>query len=711
MSLRVALILAFLVVTTLVSSTLGVLGYRDHRDRLRAKVDEDVRRAADRLAESLRSPAWNFDRNQVRQLVWSELSASGNLAWISYDLGPRLREMCLRADDGGVRWLPAASTGLVADQVRTVRAPHQREEDLGTVHLAVTWSPTEAALALRRNEALIQVAVLAAVMVLLAGVVVHRILVRRLGGLADLLESAPEAREASSPGGDEFARLVAGGRALLGRLVAVLDAIGDGVATVDRSGRIQRLNPAAQRLLGTGADCIGKPLQLALANLPEGKTMARTIEVQVIGLGRDAPASEPLTVTRPSDGERSILVSAHPVREGERVAGAVLVLRDVTLEVAARNRLQQAEKLESIGRMAGGIAHDFNNLLTVIVASAELVQDCEDRSRRHALARNILNASAQAADFNRKLLAFARKDSIHRTPIDLRQVIEQASSLLAHATGGRMNVAADLPAEAVVVDIDRPALVNSLINLGMNARDAMPGGGTFRIGLGLAAAAPAEGTIHGQMPPGRCAVITATDGGCGIPAQILTRIFEPFFTTKPMGEGTGLGLAAVWGTVRAHQGAIAVDSQPGRTEFRIWLPLSQARPEEPAAVPDRDWRGQGTVLLVDDDLTVRTLGKTLLETMGFAVLTAADGEQGVAVFRANSGGIRLVLLDVLMPVMNGEAAAEAIRTCNPRACILFVTGYTGDHDAQRLLQDSAGVVSKPYRYEELRAAVRKALGE
>lgn len=715
MSLRMALVLAFLVVTTGVSAGLGVLGYLDQRDRLRTKVEEDARRAADRLAESLRSPAWNFDRNQVHQLVASELSASEHLAWIAYDLGPRLREVCLRGEDGAVRWLPDAGGGGPVDQTRTICAPHQRQENLGSLRLAVTWEPMRSELARRRDESLMQVGVLAVVMVVLAGVVVHRVLVRRLGSLAGLLAHAPEAHEDIAAGHDEFTRLVNGSQALLGRLVAVLDAIGDGVATVDRQGRVQRLNPSAIRLLG-GAGATGSlGIHDLLRGLPGGRALADQVLAQVVARGEALAPEDPLAVADTGDRERCLLFSAHPVRQGERVMGAVLVLRDVTLEAKARNRLLQAEKLESIGRMAGGIAHDFNNLLTVIVSSAELSIDCDDRARRHALVRNILNAAAQAADFNRKLLAFARKDAIHRATVDLRQVVEQAASLLTHASNGRMALATQVPSAPIVADVDRSALVNCLINLGVNARDAMPEGGRFLISLTTAALDPGQsipGLVHGQVPQGPCAVIAAIDQGSGIPTALLPRIFEPFFTTKPLGEGTGLGLAAVYGTVRAHHGAIAVESQPGHSEFRLYLPLSCGRPLETGAeADDRSWHGAGTVLLVDDDSTVRTLGKALLETLGFTVIAVDDGAQGVAAFRLHRERIRLVLLDVLMPVMTGEAAAAQIRAIDPAARIVFVTGYSGEAGADTLARNASAVVSKPYRMEELRRVIRHCLGE
>jgi nitrogen-specific signal transduction histidine kinase/CheY-like chemotaxis protein len=404
------------------------------------------------------------------------------------------------------------------------------------------------------------------------------------------------------------------------------------------------------------------------------------------------------------------------------VTGVVVVLRDVTERLVAEERLNQAEKLESIGKLAGGIAHDFNNMLAVMCAAAGLAERAESDSARRGHLRTIIASAEQVAESNRRLLAFARKDPVRREVDDLREVVGQAHELLRHSLERAIAIRCDCGPLALPVLGDRSALLNAVINLGINARDAMPGGGTLAITTALVELGPGTGAAGGgELPPGRYAELTVTDSGHGIPDDVLPRIFDPFFTTKPVGKGTGLGLSAVYGTVRAHGGAIGADNLPGGgARFRLLLPLTTRPPSRPvpplsavgpaiAAPPDPTT--PPVVLLVDDDAEVRQLTADILADLGCTVLTARNGREALTVLAAEGTRIRLAVLDVIMPEMGGVEAFREMRHLHPGLRVLFSSGYAGGDDVVALVEPGrVAAIEKPFTMVQLGAAVKGLLG-
>ncbi|MBA3937974.1 MAG: response regulator, partial [Planctomycetes bacterium] len=447
-----------------------------------------------------------------------------------------------------------------------------------------------------------------------------------------------------------------------------------------------------------------------------------------IEAGRPYAPGEPVAFTRvagpvgQSGMQRRALITAMPVAGA--VAGVVVVLRDVTERLLAEERLNQAEKLESIGKLAGGIAHDFNNMLAVMCAAAGLAERAESDSARRGHLRTIITSAEQVAESNRRLLAFARKDPVRRAVDDLREVVAQAHELLRHSLERTIVIRCDCGTLPLPVLGDRSALLNALINLGINARDAMPAGGTLAIATALVEVGTGEAAAGGgELPPGRYAELIVRDSGHGIPAEVLPRIFDPFFTTKPVGKGTGLGLSAVYGTVRTHGGAISASNQPGGgARFRLVLPLTTQpalRPmmplptPPPAAAPEPSagMAAPPVVLLVDDDPEVRQLTADILADLGCTVLTAGNGREALVVLAAEGERIRLAVLDVIMPEMGGVEAFREMRHLQPGLRVLFSSGYAGGDDVVALVEPGrVAAIEKPFTMAQLGAAVKGLLG-
>jgi signal transduction histidine kinase len=377
---------------------------------------------------------------------------------------------------------------------------------------------------------------------------------------------------------------------------------------------------------------------------------------------------------------------------------------------ALEERLRQSEKMEAIGRLAGGIAHDFNNQLAGIMGFAELLLDSlgDDSLRKYA--DNILKASRRAAGLTRKLLTFARKSSIVKAPTDIHAVIGEVVALLQHSIDKRIDIALHLDAQPSEIQGDPSQLPNALLNLALNARDAMPQGGL----LTLATATVQRGrrTEGLDLDPGPYLRITVTDTGVGMDAETRRHLFEPFFTTKGPGEGTGLGLASVYATVRSHGGDLVVESAPGcGTTIQVFLPFGIAAPQIVAvdAAPLR-FPASGRILLLDDEELVRDLAAGILRDAGYQVVTGADGEDALRRFGLAQQPFDLVILDLMMPRLGGRDTFAAMRRIDPSVRVLVVSGLPLDGEAQLVLDEgAAGFLSKPFERAELLRKVADAI--
>jgi signal transduction histidine kinase len=394
-------------------------------------------------------------------------------------------------------------------------------------------------------------------------------------------------------------------------------------------------------------------------------------------------------------------------------AGWVLVVRDVSEERQVQQRVQQQERLAVMGQLAAGIAHDFNNILTGIIGFAQLLRMQPDvpTSAKADLDR-IIEQGRRAAHLVRQILDFSRRSTIERRPLDLSSFLKEAARFLQRTIPENIHIVLEIAPEEYRVNADPTQLHQMLTNMAVNARDAMPEGGELRLGLSRFTLKPGEQVPFPGMPSGEWITLSISDTGVGIPQEVLPHIFEPFFTTKEVGEGTGLGLAQVYGIVKQHEGYIDVRSQVGvGTTFLVYLPalLEPQMPgeEELEEIP----RGRGeTVLLVEDGPEVLQAGLAMLEHLGYRVLTARDGQQALEVHAEHKDEIALVLSDVVMPRIGGQELCQLLRERDPTIKMVLVTGYPlGEEISELRAAGIAGWVRKPFMLEQLARVVRRAL--
>ncbi len=421
-----------------------------------------------------------------------------------------------------------------------------------------------------------------------------------------------------------------------------------------------------------------------------------------------------LQLKYPLKGLRDHSVRYSPIVEGGTVTGVASIMRDVTDEKRLEGQLLQSQKMEAVGQLAGGVAHDFNNLLSVILGYCHLLKaGLKGEEKQLERLGQVTTAAERAAQLTRSLLAFSRKQVMSPKPVNLNDVVQKVQKLLVRIIGE------DVRLKTVANDVDLPVFVDVgqieqvLINLVTNARDAMPRGGLLTIETGRQTLDERFVAVHGWGTPGRYAVLSVADTGSGMDEETKKRIFEPFFTTKETGKGTGLGMSIVFGIVKQHRGFLNVYSEPGAgTVIRTWFPLIQggeALPEAPSA-PLEVRGGTETILVAEDEASVRALLSTVLSEAGYDVILAEDGEEALEKFAANPDRVRLVLMDMIMPRKSGREAFEEIRKLRPTVRVLFSSGYSPE-----LLESRGGMgadfelLMKPVPPLELLRKVREIL--
>jgi PAS domain S-box-containing protein len=408
-----------------------------------------------------------------------------------------------------------------------------------------------------------------------------------------------------------------------------------------------------------------------------------------------------------SDGKPIYIeIKSFPLKDPlGKIVSAIEIHNDITEKRALEEQLRHAQKMEAVGTLAGGVAHDFNNILTAITGYGSLLQmkiPRDNALRPHV--DNILFATERAANLTQSLLAFSRKQVMSLKFVDLETILRRVEKLLERLIGEDIEVTIACRENATVrADVGQVEQV--LVNLATNARDAMPRGGNLLIECGIAHLGLDFIRNHGYGKQGAYGLISITDTGHGMDRKTAGRIFEPFFTTKEVGKGTGLGLAIVYGIVKQHGGYITVYSEPGQgTVFKLYVPLQQAAAEASGLRGEGELprTGTGTVLIAEDDDAVRVLSRRVLEGFGYTVIEAADGEEAVERCREQDGTIDLLILDVIMPRMNGKEVYDAVRASNPDIKVLFMSGYTREIIRRRgMLDEGVHFLSKPVSPREL----------
>jgi two-component system cell cycle sensor histidine kinase/response regulator CckA len=402
------------------------------------------------------------------------------------------------------------------------------------------------------------------------------------------------------------------------------------------------------------------------------------------------------------------------VDESGRVFGVASLVQDVTERVALEEKLRHSQKMEAIGRLAGGVAHDFNNLLTVIMGYNQILTDGVPAAGRLMNATvQIRTASERAEEITRQLLAFSRKQVLQPRVIDLNDVMMNIDTMLRRLIGEDIEVLTVPGRDLGAVKADPGQVEQVIMNLAVNARDAMPRGGKLTLETGNMEVDDSYAREHPPLQPGRYVMLAVSDTGIGMDADTQAHIFEPFFTTKEVGKGTGLGLSTVYGIVKQSGGHIWVYSGPDRgTTFKIYFPRVDQPVEGIRAEkrPARMRRGTETILLVEDNEQVRQLTSSVLADCGYKVLAAAGPEEGIALCHANHPDIQLLVTDVILPGMNGPQLAEQVTRISPRTRVLYISGYTSDAIAHYgMLDPGLWFLAKPFSVSELVAKVREVL--
>lgn len=415
---------------------------------------------------------------------------------------------------------------------------------------------------------------------------------------------------------------------------------------------------------------------------------------------------------RRKDGQEIIVLEhARAIRDANgRILYYEGTLMDITEKKALEQRLLQAQKMESIGTLAGGIAHDFNNLLQGILGYVSLaLQNADQQSELHHYLQTIFHSAKRAADLTNQMLTFSRRREPRFEPTDVNQLVEESLRMLRRLIPTTIDIRTRLEKELWTVEADATQLQQVLVNLCVNARDAMPRGGILTLETENRVISPQEAEHRMEAQAGRYIVLTVSDNGVGMTPEIRERIFEPFFTTKGVGEGTGLGLSVVYGIVRSHKGWINVYSEPGQgSVFRIYLPAAERAVAPPPSAPPSVARGKEGILVVDDEPIVLDLACHILEHYGYHTLKARDGEEAINIYRQRAKEIDLVLLDLTMPKLSGLECAKRLRALNPSVRLVLSSGYS----AQAEQMPNEGIhafVPKPYSPEQLACVVREVL--
>ena len=482
----------------------------------------------------------------------------------------------------------------------------------------------------------------------------------------------------------------------------------DLIVEADVDGRLRFVSPSYCRLFGRSEEeLLGQRFMPLVQSEDRGSTLQA---LEQLFLPPHTCVLEQRALTK--DGWRWISWSDKAVLdERGEVVSIVAIGRDITAQRVMEDRLRQSEKMQAIGQLAGGVAHDFNNQLTGILSAAELLSQglAHDPDLRE-LADMIITAAEHSTRLTRQLLAFARKGKLRTVPVDLHGTVQDVVALLRRSIDKRITLRQDLAARPSATLGDSAQLHNAVLNLALNARDAMPSGGELTFATRVATLSPEHiESSRLDVEPGRYVALEVHDTGVGMDAETRAHLFEPFFTTKDVGKGSGLGLAAVYGTVKTHRGAVEVTSEPGRgTAFTLYLPVvdveSRRRGGERSPAPEARRR----ILVVDDERVVRDVLRRLLERAGHQVVVADGGREGLEVYRQQWHQLDLVILDVMMPDMDGREALAQMRAINPDVRAVLSSGYDVDGEAA-LVTDGVRLLQKPYAREDVTRVIAEAL--
>src|SRR3984885_14070962 len=504
-------------------------------------------------------------------------------------------------------------------------------------------------------------------------------------------------------------------RESMARLTAVVETAVDGFILVDARGPILLFNPACERLFGYRADEVfHENVKMLMPQTYSShhddyiKNFLRTGERKIIGIGREVVGLRKDGSTFPMD-----LSVGEAQQDGESIF--VGIIHDLTGRKQTEEQLRQAQKSEMVGQLSGGIAHDFNNLLTVIVGNAEHLSDqLKSRQDLQRIADDICQAGERGAELTQRLLAFSRRQLLQPRPTDCHELLDSMRKLLRRTLRENIDIQIAPNPDTVLAFADRAQLESSVLNLTLNAPDAMPNGRLLTLSTGVASLDDHYQNLHPEIEAGEYAMIAVTDDGVGMTAEVATRAFEPFYTTKEVGKGSGLGLSMVYGFVKQSNGHVSIYSELGLgTTVRIYLPhVATSGQKPPDQIPDEQSipRGHETILVAEDDPFVRSSVILRIESLGYSVVAAVNGNDALLKLRANPA-IDMLFTDIVMPGgMNGWELADKAREIRPGLPVVYSSGYALEMLAQQGAAPAQSIILvKPYRKVELAERLREAL--
>jgi len=492
---------------------------------------------------------------------------------------------------------------------------------------------------------------------------------------------------------------------IISLLNATLESTADGVLVISNDRKVTSCNKKFAEMWHLGSDSlIGEDDETLLAKVIDQLHDPDGFRVRIQEL-LETPSATGFDIVQFKDG-RIFERYSQPQSINDKTMGRVWSFRDVTRARTLELALRQSQKMDALGRLAGGVAHDFNNLLMLITLSATRLLENPSAAEQRSLSEQILSTARQAASVTKQLLAFSRKQPEVPVRADLNTIVASVEHLLRQLLSSEIGIKVSLASDpqAVYVDVSQVELM--IMNLALNAQDAMPEGGQLSITTESAVISNRKSEVSGKS--GIFSVLEVSDTGHGMTPEVQAQIFEPFFTTKPPGRGTGLGLSTVLGIAERSAGYIDVRSQPDKgTTFRIYLPRVEGTTEVSGEAPPLSAArgGNETILLLEDEPSIRSMTRAYLKTLGYRILEAGDGLEAIRLSMEYSGPIDLVLADIHMPGMRGDSAVKAIRTHRPRIKAILVSGDVG----QGVGKDSESILHKPFDFPELGRRVRSAL--
>jgi two-component system, cell cycle sensor histidine kinase and response regulator CckA len=496
------------------------------------------------------------------------------------------------------------------------------------------------------------------------------------------------------------------------RLQTILENAAEAIVATDLSNAIVEWNHGATELFGySREEILGRSIEILVPDDLSADHKALRNRLLQGDIVRDY-----LTERLHKDGRRLKVSVSRALIRGEHgeLLGTSSIMRDVTDRQRAEEMILRGQKMESLGTMAGGIAHDFNNILGVILsfASALLLDGPSDPDLKEDL-RVIVQSAERGADLARQLLTLSKPKDGHRERVDLGSIVGFVEKILSRVLDRRISLSTEVDHELPKVMGERTKIEQILLNLCLNARDSMPEGGTIRLEVRRRSLDEEAARRLGGRP-GDYVVLRVIDTGCGMDRDTLSRIFDPYFTTKGRGRGTGLGLTMVYAIVQGHDGFLAVESALAQgSTFEVFLPAApeaEATLASGAHLADENTPMGGTVLLVDDEEDLRRAGRRILGRHGYQILTASDGEEALQIYQSRAGEIDLVLLDMVMPKLDGRAVFRRLRALDPDVKIMLLSGYTPDGGVEDLLAEGLlQFIKKPFSADVLLSEVRKAI--